>query len=145
MASPCLVWIGYEGRSVDELVEHLVRQRVDVLVDVRLTPLSRKPGLSKRKLAEHLADVGIEYLHLKALGNPKANREPFWDGRVAEGCRAFDKLLRSPEPQSALAAVADLAAKRTVALLCFEREHDRCHRQVITSRVIQLIPSRRVA
>lgn len=141
MSTPRLVSIGYEGRTIGELVGELVDQHVDVLVDVRLTPLSRKPGLSKRKLSEHLADAGIVYLHLKALGNPKHNREPFWQGRVVDGCQLFDDLLSAPEPQSALETIAALTASSTVAVLCFERDHDRCHRQVVTTRVTELIPA----
>jgi uncharacterized protein (DUF488 family) len=135
MSSPRLVSIGYEGRSAEDLVDELRHQGVRVLVDVRLTPLSRKPGLSKRRLAERLADAGIEYLHLKALGNPKENRQPFWDGRVKDGCEAFNELLDFDEPQAALQTIADLMATSTVAVLCFERDHDRCHRQVVTDRV----------
>jgi hypothetical protein len=33
--------------------------------------------MSKRKLAAALADAGIDYMHLPALGNPKDNRQPF--------------------------------------------------------------------
>jgi uncharacterized protein (DUF488 family) len=139
MPSPRLVSIGYEGRTVDELIKVLRAQGVTVLVDVRMTPLSRKPGLSKRKLAEHLEASGIEYLHLKALGNPKNNRPPFWQGRAADGCSAFDGLLDSPEPRAALATIAGLTASATVAILCFERDHHRCHRQVVTTRVSDLL------
>ncbi len=141
MASPRLVSIGYEGRSVDDLVAELQQQGVDVLVDVRLTPLSRKPGLSKLRLSQHLAAAGIEYLHLRALGNPKHNREPFRQGRVADGCRFFEGLLGTPETRSALATIASLTTTQTVAVLCFERDHDRCHRQVVTSRVAELVPA----
>ena len=63
--------IGYEGKTVDDLVAQLLEQGVPVLVDVRLTPPSRKPGLSKTKLSEALAAVGIGYVHHRALGNPK--------------------------------------------------------------------------
>lgn len=143
MSSPRLVSIGYEGRTAEDLVDELTEQGVRVLVDVRLTPLSRKPGLSKRRLAERLSEAGIDYLHLKALGNPKENRQPFWDGRVEDGCEAFSQLLDSDEPQAALQAIADLTASSTVAILCFEREHDRCHRQVVTDRVSDRIPAGR--
>lgn len=46
-----LLTVGYEGRTAEELVVTLAEADVDVLVDIRLTPLSRKPGLSKRQLA----------------------------------------------------------------------------------------------
>jgi uncharacterized protein (DUF488 family) len=143
MSSPRLVSIGYEGRTAEDLVDELTQQGVQVLVDVRLTPLSRKPGLSKRRLAERLAEVGIDYLHLKALGNPKENRQPFWDGRVTDGCAAFGELLDSDEPQAALQTIADLTVTGTVAILCFERDHERCHRQVVTDRVTDRLPGGR--
>lgn len=40
---PGLVSVGYEGRTIEDLVEVLVAQNVQVVADVRLTPLSRKP------------------------------------------------------------------------------------------------------
>jgi len=58
-----IVSVGYERRTSEELVSLLVSNRVDVLVDVRLTPLSRKRGLSKTALREALESAGIEYLH----------------------------------------------------------------------------------
>ena len=139
MTSPQLVSIGYEGRSADQLIKDLIARGVEVLVDVRLTPLSRKPGLSKTKLAARLRESGIDYVHLKALGNPKHNRQPFWEGRTVDGCKFFDALLADPEPQSALAMIAELSANATVGVLCFERDHARCHRQVVTSRVRDLL------
>src|SRR5258707_759886 len=72
-----LVGVGYEGRTVDELVAHLVAVGVSRLIDVRLTPISRKRGLSKTALGAALADVGIEYEHRRELGNPKTNRAGF--------------------------------------------------------------------
>ena len=123
MRAPALVSIGYEGRSADELVQALQRASVDVLVDVRLTPSSRKPGLSKRKLAATLAAVDIEYLHLPALGNPKDNRGAFRAGKPAayERLRA---LLTGDAARDAIDEITTLLDEHTVALLCFERSHD---------------------
>ncbi|MEU1258773.1 DUF488 family protein [Streptomyces chartreusis] len=126
-----IVSAGYEGRNIEQFVEQLLIQHVDTVADVRLTPLSRKPGFSKTKLTGALAEAGIGYRHLRALGNPKENRQPFWDGRAAEGRAAFRNLLgRQPAPQ-ALDELFTLAAKETVAVLCFEQDEDRCHRKVI--------------
>ena len=50
------VWtVGYQDRTVDDVIDVLSTAGVEVLVDVRLTPLSRKPGLSKHRLAARLA------------------------------------------------------------------------------------------
>lgn len=56
-AEGTLVSIGYEGKAAGDLVAQLLNRGVRVLVDVRLTPLSRKPGLSKTKLSAALSAV----------------------------------------------------------------------------------------
>jgi uncharacterized protein (DUF488 family) len=130
-----IVSIGYEHRTQRDLLDVLVSLGVTVLVDVRLNPISRKPGLSKRRLAETLPEVGIEYRHLKALGNPRTNRSSFDEGRVAEGCEEFRKLLAAPEAESALQQIVDASRNATVAVLCYEKSHEQCHRQVVVDEV----------
>lgn len=134
-AGPGLVSVGYEGRTAEDLLSVLVEQHVDVVADVRLTPMSRKPGLSKTRLREALAAAGVDYIHLKSLGNPKENREPFWTGAVAIGVARFRELMAAPEPAASLDDLARLARTQRVAVLCFERDHARCHRQVVTEEV----------
>ncbi len=107
MSNPSLVSIGYEGRDLAELVRDLQSQRVTVLVDVRLTPISRKPGLSKRRLSEALASAGIGYVHHRELGNPRDNRDGFREGRGANRDR-FRALLGSVEAAGALHHVTEL-------------------------------------
>lgn len=132
---PGLVSVGYEGRTVEDLVEVMVKQRVQIVADVRLTPLSRKPGLSKTRLSAALEQAGIEYVHLRPLGNPRENRAPFWSGAVGTGVRRFQELMQEPTSAACLDDLAELARARRVAVLCFERDHDRCHRQVVTDEV----------
>lgn len=139
-----LLTIGYEGRTVDDLVTRLRDDKVAVLVDVRLTPLSRKPGLSKRRLADTLAEAGIAYVHLPALGNPKENRSLFRAGDPRSRSR-FRALLRSPEGVAALDQVAEMAAEARVALLCFERDAADCHRHVVSDELGRRIPALAVA
>lgn len=130
-----LVSIGYEGRTALELIATLSQLGVSVLVDVRLTPLSRKPGLSKTKLGLAAAEAGIRYVHLPALGNPRENREPFRTGEVEAGCIRFTTLLARPDSVAAMDQLEALARDELTAVLCFEREHQLCHRQVIVDAV----------
>ena len=139
--SPGVVSIGYEGRTAVELVAAVVAADVDVLVDVRLNPISRKPGLSKTKLAAALREVDVDYLHLRTLGNPPENRDPFWTGRVAEGVEYFRNLMTAPGPTASLDELALLAQSSRVAVLCFERDHDKCHRQVVTDNISTRVPA----
>lgn len=139
-ATGTLVSIGYEGKSVDDLVAQLLEQGVRVLVDVRLTPLSRKPGLSKTKLSEALAAVGIGYVHHRALGNPKDNRAGFRAGEPESRARYRD-VLKTAAATDALAHVSELLDGGVVALLCFEQDHAECHRDIVVRRLIMACPS----
>jgi uncharacterized protein (DUF488 family) len=134
-----LVSVGYEGRDINDLIEYLHKESVDILVDVRLNPISRKPGLSKRRLADSLAEAGIGYIHLRELGNPKDNREGFRAGdRVAHD--RFRSLLRTEEAEKALRHVTELLDNEVVALLCYEGEHSECHRGIVAQALVDEIP-----
>jgi uncharacterized protein (DUF488 family) len=147
MASSQHAWlltIGYEGRRAEGLVEELRSARILVVVDVRLTPLSRKPGLSKRRLADSLEQAGITYVHIPELGNPKENRASFRKGDPLSRTR-FRALLRSQEAAAALERVAALTSDSRVALLCFERHASECHRHVISDEIERRVPALAVA
>ena len=130
-AKPVLFTIGYEGRTLDDFLAVLRAEHVDLLVDVRELPLSRKPGFSKRRLSEALAGVEIEYRHERRLGNPKENREPFRSG-LPQARSRFVGILQGAS-RDAFEDIAELAAVRRVALLCFERAHGDCHRSCIST------------
>jgi hypothetical protein len=128
-----LVGVGYEGRSIDEFVRDLVDRGISRVVDVRLTPISRKPGFSKQVLRQALADRGIAYEHRPELGNPRDNR-PGFGGSALElsAARAtYALLLRRPAAAAALDDLVESAAREPVAVLCFEADEERCHRHVI--------------
>lgn len=132
--------VGYEGLTLDGLVDRLSGAHVTTLVDVRLNPVSRKPGFSKRRLTEALAAVGIEYVHEKSLGNPVENRESFRDGDGHEG-RARMREILSNGAGEALDRVVGLASTDRIAVLCVEREPERCHRNVITDMALERNPA----
>lgn len=134
-----LVSVGYEGRSIDELVDRLQAENVQVLVDVRLTPLSRKPGLSKTKLAAALRTAGIEYVHHRALGNPKDNRDGFRAGAPESRVR-FLEVLGTEAATDAIEHVVELMDGGVVALLCFERDHSTCHRNLVAEQLQRMVP-----
>ena len=122
-ATATIVSVGYQGRSVNELIDVLRHGEVEVLVDVRLNPISRKQGFSKNPLSQALAEAGIEYRYERALGNPRDNRYPFDRER-------YEAYLR----ENGLAVFAELMAlakSGRIALLCYERLHRECHRSSI--------------
>ncbi|MBS0231857.1 MAG: DUF488 domain-containing protein [Proteobacteria bacterium] len=70
-----LYTIGYEGAVIEAFVLTLLDAGVDTLIDVRDLPLSRKKGYSNAILKETLGVNGIDYVHLRGLGDPKPGRE----------------------------------------------------------------------
>jgi uncharacterized protein (DUF488 family) len=134
-ASARIVSIGYEGRTSDEVAQVLKAHGVITLVDVRLTPISRKPGLSKTRLRSTLENEGIRYAHLRHLGNPKDNRAGFSSHDVSDAVARFRSLLMRPEAQLELEELGRLSVQGPIAILCYEREHTRCHRQVVIEQL----------
>lgn len=130
-----VVSIGYEGREIDEFVRDLAARGVTVLADVRLNAVSRRRGFSKSALKRALDANGISYLHLRRLGNPRENRSVFSGDQVQAGRETFRALLSSEEAQRDLFDLRSVAAKSIVAVLCYERDEQRCHRQVIIDEV----------
>lgn len=137
-AEPGIIGIGYEGKTSEQLVRELSVWQIDTVVDVRLTPISRKKGLSKKALAAALADASIGYAHRRELGNPKDNRAGFWQpGSAAHrhARQSFADLLHGDAASAAVEELADLATRERVALLCFEASERCCHRAVVLSEV----------
>ena len=67
-----LATIGYEKATLDDVIGRLQAAGVELLIDVRAVAASRRAGFSKTLLAATLQAHGIDYLHLRALGTPKA-------------------------------------------------------------------------
>ena len=137
--SATVVSVGYQARSLDEFIEDLIRSEVQLVVDVRLTPVSRKKGFSKTALARALQAAAIGYRHERELGNPKDNREAFRQGKQSAVAR-YDRHLENGA-DSVFRAIAKLAFEERTALLCVEDDHRACHRSRIADRLREEYPA----
>lgn len=127
--------IGYEKATQAEVIAALLAAGVERLIDVRAVPLSRRPGFSKHVLARGLAEHGIDYVHLKALGTPPEGREAARKGRHDVLARVYAGQLELPEAIAQAARMIALAEERPTALLCFERDPAQCHRSLLLEAV----------
>jgi uncharacterized protein (DUF488 family) len=130
-----LFTLGYEKRTVEEFVSLLLAAQIDVLVDVRETAWSHKPGFSKAAFSRHLVSAGIEYLHAPFVGNPKWLRS---EASTHEECLAWyawylDSHAELVEYFDAVSAGLLRAGKR-ICITCFERHADDCHRSILAER-----------
>jgi len=140
--APPIFTIGYEKRSIDDLIWLLQARRVQRVVDVRLTPASRRPDFVKKRLSSSLEAAGIAYEHRAALGNPPAIRDTYLSGDAEGGHRQFRAHLNNGAG-AALDELAETVRSQTVALLCLERDPYRCHRSVIATMTVERLPGER--
>jgi len=131
--------VGYEGLTIDAFVRRMIDYGVSTVVDVRLTPASRRPGFSKRALSAALADHAIEYVHEHDLGNPPENRDAFRHGDVELGKTRMRARLENGSGD-ALLRLVNRARQEPVAVLCVEHAEARCHRQVVTAMACEIEP-----
>jgi uncharacterized protein (DUF488 family) len=129
--------IGYEAATQAAVIDCLRRAGVEVLIDVRAVASSRRAGFSKTVLAASLAEAGIDYVHLRALGTPKAGRQAVRAGRISEMEQIYEAHLAEPQAQLQLAEALDIAQERPAALLCFEADALHCHRRIVAGRLEQ--------
>ena len=136
--SMSLFSIGHSNRSIDEFLDLLQAHGIEELVDVRTAAGSRtNPQFMKDVLARALEIHGIHYTHLPALGG---FRKPRPDSINAawrnESFRGYADYMQTPEFETALAELLDLAARDRTAVMCAEAVPWRCHRSLIADALV---------
>lgn len=126
--------IGYEGIDIDAFMHLLAENDIETIVDIRELPLSRKPGFSKKSLANILNLSGREYVHMVELGCPKIVRDQYRvDGNWVTYTKGFKKYLNTQS--TAIEHLSNLASSSNCALLCFEADYNFCHRKFVANAV----------
>lgn len=131
--------VGHSTRSQDELLELLRSADVDLLVDVRRYPASRRhPWFDREALRAFLEASGVEYRHEERLGGRRGPPDPESPnaGWRNDGFRAYADHLRRPEPREALERLVREAELRVPAVLCAEAVPWRCHRRIIADHLV---------
>jgi len=130
-----LFTLGYQQRTLGEFTAILRRCDIDVLIDVRETAWSHKPGFSKGALERALEAEGIAYVHAAFAGNPKwlranadSHREcldwySWYLAEFDEIVPAFDELVAQ-----------FISEGKRVCVTCFERHADDCHRAILAEQ-----------
>ena len=123
--------IGYQGLSVENVLEALTGNDIRRLIDVRRQTQSRKPGFSGAALKRCCQEAGLDYRHFSSLGVPaRLRRSLFTDQDYAELFDVYREILL-PQAREDFRAAGLLVEKRPSALLCFEADASRCHRSVL--------------
>ena len=128
MSAPILHSIGYERVGFPAFLAALQDADIATLIDVRELPNSRRAGFSKKMLKANLAVAGIEYVHLRALGTPKAGRQASQRGDMTSFWSIVDAALERPEARRARVHAALLGRSQRACLMCLEHDWRVCHR-----------------
>lgn len=136
-----LATIGYETADLADFIATLRAASVTRLIDVRELAISRRKGFAKRALSAALADAGIDYIHLRGLGDPKEGRQAARAGDVVRFRGVFARHMRTEVARADLRRAADLVAEGGACLMCFERDHSACHRTIVAQALSDTIPA----
>lgn len=127
------IWtIGYEKLRPESLAAELEAAGVERVIDVRIRPQSRKPGMSKTRLGQMLGEHRIAYEHRRSLGTPAELRALFRANRLEEARAGFREHVEATAAGELDALAGELDTAPRTALLCLEEDPEGCHRRVLT-------------
>jgi uncharacterized protein (DUF488 family) len=125
--------IGHSTRALETFLALLKTHGIDLLVDVRRWPSSRRfPHFGQEKLAASLAPEGMGYLWRGDLGGYRtpASDSPNTAWRTG-AFRAYADFMLTPDFHRIMEELQGLAATRRIAVMCAEALPTRCHRQLL--------------
>ncbi|MFN7996239.1 MAG: DUF488 domain-containing protein [Bryobacteraceae bacterium] len=128
-----MLTIGHSTHPIAEFVDMLHAHGVEMIVDVRTVPKSRhNPQFNRESLADSLAEAGIAYTHMAALGGLRHPRPDSPNtGWRNISFRGYADYMQSPEFAAALQKLMEVAREHRLAIMCAEAVPWRCHRSLI--------------
>jgi uncharacterized protein (DUF488 family) len=132
--------VGHSNHTSGELLALLEEHGVDVLVDVRRYPGSRRhPHFRREALAESLSRAGIEYRHEPELGGHRVPDPASHNvGLHDEALRGYADWMYHHSFRDAVERVAELARTHRPCLMCAEADPARCHRSLLSDALSSL-------
>jgi uncharacterized protein (DUF488 family) len=133
--------IGHSTRSIDEFVALLREVEVELVVDVRTVPRSRRnPQFDSDVLSASLARLGIGYTHIAELGGLRSHSpvvpselNAFWRN---ESFHNYADYAMGSTFRSGLGKLRKAGRMRRCAVMCAEAVWWRCHRRIIADYLI---------
>src|SRR5215212_2268498 len=133
--------IGHSTRSAEEFIGLLKESEIQVVVDVRTIPRSRRnPQFNKDALPDTLQQFQIGYEHMLELGGRRGRQligefspNTFW---THERFRNYADYAMGEEFRAGLARLRELGHRCRSAIMCAEAVWWRCHRRIITDYLL---------
>jgi len=130
--------IGHSTRTIDVLVKLLQTHQIELVVDVRRWPASRRlPHFNRAPLAESLKGSGVDYLWRGDLGGfRKLSTDSVNTAWRVATFRAYADFMLTAEFDRIMSEMEPIAADRRIALMCAEAVPWQCHRQLLADAFV---------
>lgn len=128
------IWtIGHSTRAIEEFIDLLRDNQIEILVDVRHFPGSRKfPHFNKDALHDALVAAGIRYEHLVELGGRRpVHRDSHNVAWRNESFRGYADYMETQLFRDGVDRLLEIARASRTAIMCSEAVWWRCHRSMI--------------
>ena len=125
--------IGHSTRSIEQFTELLEAHRIELLIDVRRWPMSKRyPQFNREALSLSLEQNGVGYNWRQDLGGfRKAEPNSLNTAWRVATFRAYADFMLTSSFERIMEELDALAIKRRIALMCAEAVHWQCHRQLL--------------
>lgn len=134
-----LYTIGYEGISLEEYLNRLIKNDVKLLIDVRNNPMSMKFGFSKSQIEKYCKSLGIDYVHIPEVGIQSEFRQELNTQKDYDSLFETYKLSTLTKTSIQQEQILQLLiTKKRIALTCFEANICQCHRKHLAEAITQL-------
>jgi uncharacterized protein (DUF488 family) len=127
--------IGYEGKDIDSFLNILIKNEIDLLIDVRKNPFSMNFNFTKNKLKNYLEKTGIDYIHIPELGIDGELRENLFTIKDYHNLFKQYEATTIAQQHEQIMRIIKLCEKHRAALMCFEANKNMCHRGVIAENI----------
>ncbi|MFA5133722.1 MAG: DUF488 domain-containing protein [Patescibacteria group bacterium] len=129
-----ILTIGHSNLDFKNFLLLLRKNGIRRIADVRSMPNSKTyPHFGQKALSNLLKKSGIEYFHIKELGGyrkPKKNSSNLgWENISFRG---YADYMESPEFESGLNQLEEIAKEKPTAIMCAEAKPMYCHRILIS-------------
>lgn len=129
-----LYTIGHSSHTVEYFVELLRAHNIEVVVDVRSSPFSRRfPHFNQPVLRSYLRDVGIKYVPMGDELGGRPDSPYFYDEK---GHVDYGKIARTEFFQKGLDRLQRGMERYRIALMCSEENPNECHRRLLIARAL---------
>jgi len=129
------IWtIGHSTRTLEHFVEMLQSFRIELLVDIRSFPGSRRvPQFNKENLEISMPANNIKYVHLKLLGGRRpVHKDSKNTGWKHPAFRGYADYMETDDFKKGIQQLENMAVKQRTVYMCSEAVWWSCHRSMVS-------------